>query len=166
MLRSKRCLWISYAEDRPPLLILKSRVMPVHYQFLQTFRDLGRKHRRLGWFSAWRGFCCNVHPCRDLMNQLVPKAQLQNLLRGGWGRSDADLSKEFGLTSTYLGGAIDRAARSETSKTDWLGWFSVIWVLGVALLYGKMVIEQRGGRLRSLMHSLPSQAVPTVRVSR
>src|SRR5262245_42308207 len=56
--------------------------MPVHYQFLRTFRDLGRKHRQLGWFSAWRGFCCNVHPCRDLMNQSVPKAQLQNSQAG------------------------------------------------------------------------------------
>jgi hypothetical protein len=32
---------------------------------------------------------------------------------------------------------------------DWRGWVTVAWVVWFSLLYGKVVVEQRGGMLRS-----------------
>jgi hypothetical protein len=34
---------------------------------------------------------------------------------------------------------------------DWRSWLALAWVVWFGLLYGKMVIEQRGGKLRSLL---------------
>ncbi|AGA27239.1 hypothetical protein [Singulisphaera acidiphila] len=34
---------------------------------------------------------------------------------------------------------------------DWRGWLVLAWVLWFGLLYGKMVIESRGHRVRELV---------------
>jgi hypothetical protein len=46
-----------------------------------------------------------------------------------------------------LGGPPRRPSRS----IDWRGWVALAWALGVVVLYGKMVVEQRGERLRQLI---------------
>jgi hypothetical protein len=42
-------------------------------------------------------------------------------------------------------------------KADWRGWLALAWVLAVLVLYGKMVVEQRGGRVRELVGSGPTR---------
>lgn len=50
--------------------------------------------------------------------------------------------------------------RSETNDRpaplafDWRGWIVLAWVLWFGLLYGKMVVESRGHRLRDLVPHL------------
>ncbi len=34
---------------------------------------------------------------------------------------------------------------------DWRGWIILAWVVWFEFLYGKMVVEQRGGKVRSLI---------------
>jgi hypothetical protein len=42
---------------------------------------------------------------------------------------------------------------------DWRGWIIVAWVVWFGLLYGKMVVEQRGGKLSAwLRGGGPSRA--------
>jgi hypothetical protein len=36
---------------------------------------------------------------------------------------------------------------------DWRGWLAVAWALTFAVLYGKMVAEQRGGKIRAAISS-------------
>ncbi len=37
------------------------------------------------------------------------------------------------------------------TSIDWRGWLALAWVLWFGLLYGKMVVEQRGQRLRAII---------------
>jgi hypothetical protein len=39
---------------------------------------------------------------------------------------------------------------------DWRGWVVLAWVLWFGLLYGKMVVESRGQRVRELVPNLRS----------
>ena len=43
--------------------------------------------------------------------------------------------------------------RSEPARPpfDWRGWLILAWVLWFGLLYGKMIVEARGPRLRQLI---------------
>jgi hypothetical protein len=43
--------------------------------------------------------------------------------------------------------------RSEPDRrpVDWRGWVILAWVLWFGLLYGKMIVETRGHRLRQLV---------------
>ena len=42
---------------------------------------------------------------------------------------------------------------------DWRGWIILAWVVWFGLLYGKMVVEQRGGKLRDWVRDIgPSGA--------
>ena len=36
---------------------------------------------------------------------------------------------------------------------DWRGWIVLAWVIWFGLLYGKMVVEQRGGKIRGVLAS-------------
>jgi hypothetical protein len=38
---------------------------------------------------------------------------------------------------------------------DWRGWIILAWVVWFGLLYGKMVIEQRGGKLKEWIAGAP-----------
>ena len=42
--------------------------------------------------------------------------------------------------------------RSENNRRsiDWRGWIILAWVVWFGLLYGKMVVEQRGGKLKEI----------------
>jgi hypothetical protein len=33
-------------------------------------------------------------------------------------------------------------------RLDWRGWIILAWAVGCGLLYARMVVEQRGGKLR------------------
>jgi hypothetical protein len=44
--------------------------------------------------------------------------------------------------------------RSRLASTDWRGWFALGWVVWFGLLYGKMVVEQRGGKVRAAVSGL------------
>jgi len=49
---------------------------------------------------------------------------------------------------------LDRPAAAPSF--DWRGWVVLAWVVWFGLLYGKMVVESRGHRLRDLVPSLRS----------
>jgi hypothetical protein len=34
-------------------------------------------------------------------------------------------------------------------RTDWRGWLTLAWAVWFGLLYGQMVVAQRGGKLRA-----------------
>ncbi len=38
---------------------------------------------------------------------------------------------------------------------DWRGWLTVAWVAYFGFLYGKMVIERRGDKIRAAIHAKP-----------
>ena len=38
--------------------------------------------------------------------------------------------------------------RSEDGPLDWRGWLILAWVVWFGLLYGKMVVEERGGKVK------------------
>ena len=38
-------------------------------------------------------------------------------------------------------------------RADWRGWLALAWVAWFGLLYGTMVIEQRGGKVRTLLRA-------------
>jgi hypothetical protein len=42
---------------------------------------------------------------------------------------------------------------------DWREWLALAWVLTVLILYGKMVVEQRGGRVREIIGAVSSRRV-------
>jgi hypothetical protein len=49
-------------------------------------------------------------------------------------------------------------------SVDWRGWLALAWVVWFGLLYGRMVIEQRGGKVRSAASGLisrPAESTPT-----
>ncbi len=47
--------------------------------------------------------------------------------------------------------------RSEPPPSiDWRGWIALVWVAWFGVLYGKMVVESRGGKLRAAVSSITS----------
>ena len=36
---------------------------------------------------------------------------------------------------------------------DWRGWLALAWVVYFGILYGKMVIEKRGEKIRAVIHA-------------
>jgi hypothetical protein len=47
--------------------------------------------------------------------------------------------------------------RDRFRQVDWRGWLAVAWVVWFGLLYGKMVVEQRGGKLSAAVASFTSR---------
>ncbi len=47
----------------------------------------------------------------------------------------------------------DKGPSPQRQPIDWRGWIVLAWVIWFGLLYGKMVIEQRGGKLRGVVAS-------------
>ena len=45
-------------------------------------------------------------------------------------------------------------AESRFRAIDWRAWIALAWVVWFGLLYGKMVIEERGEKLRTAISSL------------
>jgi hypothetical protein len=41
--------------------------------------------------------------------------------------------------------------RQRLRQADWRGWLALAWVVWFGLLYGRMVVQQRGGKLRDLI---------------
>jgi len=39
--------------------------------------------------------------------------------------------------------------RTRLTSADWRGWLALAWVVWFGLLYGRMVVEQRGGKIRA-----------------
>lgn len=39
--------------------------------------------------------------------------------------------------------------RTRLASADWRGWLALAWVVWFGLLYGRMVVEQRGGKIRA-----------------
>ncbi len=55
-------------------------------------------------------------------------------------------------------------SRFEQRKTiDWRAWLALAWVLWFGLLYGRMVIEQRGGKVRAAVSGLTARPVESLR---
>jgi hypothetical protein len=46
-------------------------------------------------------------------------------------------------------------------KADWRGWLALAWVVWFGLHYGKMVVEQRGGKLRDAVRAVSRCLDPT-----
>ncbi|GAC1473272.1 MAG: hypothetical protein NVSMB9_21610 [Isosphaeraceae bacterium] len=44
--------------------------------------------------------------------------------------------------------------RARLMAIDWRGWLALAWVVWFGLLYGKMVVEQRGGKLQAAVAAL------------
>ena len=44
-----------------------------------------------------------------------------------------------------------RRSEPDGRSVDWRGWLILAWVLWFGLLYGKMIVERRGHRLRELV---------------
>ena len=44
-------------------------------------------------------------------------------------------------------------AATSARSPDWRGWIALAWVVWFGLLYGKMVVETRGGRFRHLIQA-------------
>ncbi len=38
---------------------------------------------------------------------------------------------------------------------DWRGWLALAWVVYFGFLYGNMVIERRGGKIRAVISARP-----------
>ena len=53
---------------------------------------------------------------------------------------------------------MDRSESPETRSplraTDWRAWIALAWVVWFGLLYGKMVLEERGEKLRAAISSI------------
>lgn len=48
---------------------------------------------------------------------------------------------------------LDHRETPETSHSmiDWRGWVTLVWVVWFGLLYGRMVLDQRGGKVRAVL---------------
>jgi hypothetical protein len=44
---------------------------------------------------------------------------------------------------------------ADRRPVDWRGWIILAWVVWFGLLYGKMVVEQRGGKLKEWIAGAP-----------
>jgi hypothetical protein len=42
-------------------------------------------------------------------------------------------------------------APAPVTVTDWRGWLALVWVAWFGLLYGQMVVAQRGGKVRAML---------------
>lgn len=64
-----------------------------------------------------------------------------------------------GPASTDRNPPMPRSERvlARLSSADWRGWLALTWVAWFGLLYGRMVVEQRGGKLRSAVSSLAAR---------
>ena len=55
-------------------------------------------------------------------------------------------------------------SRFERLKTiDWRGWLALAWVVWFGLLYGKMVVERRGGKFRAAVSGWTARPVEGIR---
>ena len=51
--------------------------------------------------------------------------------------------------------------RSESvAATDWRGWLALAWVVWFGLLYGQMVVAQRGGKVKAMLRPAPVHIRP------
>ncbi len=50
---------------------------------------------------------------------------------------------------------------SQRPAFDWRGWVIFAWVVWFGLLYGKMVVEQRGGKVRAALGAGNRAAEPS-----
>ncbi len=50
--------------------------------------------------------------------------------------------------------------RSMARSVDWRGWLILAWVLWFGVLYGKMVVESRGHRVRELVPQVQTTPDP------
>ena len=41
--------------------------------------------------------------------------------------------------------------RAAMENVDWRGWLALAWVAWFGVLYGTMVVEQRGGKFRQIV---------------
>ena len=46
-------------------------------------------------------------------------------------------------------------SESPEPRFDWRGWLALAWVVYFGILYGKMVIERRGDKIRDAIHARP-----------
>jgi hypothetical protein len=53
---------------------------------------------------------------------------------------------------------MPRSDPGSNSSVDWRGWLALAWVVWFGLLYGKMVVEQRGGKLREVLRPISGRA--------
>lgn len=49
---------------------------------------------------------------------------------------------------------------ARTRSIDWRGWLALAWVVWFGLLYGKMVVERRGDKLRAAVSRLTANPSP------
>ena len=47
--------------------------------------------------------------------------------------------------------------RARPSSVDWRGWLALAWVVYFGILYGKMVVERRGEKLRAAVPGLAAR---------
>jgi hypothetical protein len=53
--------------------------------------------------------------------------------------------------------------RETGRRPDWRGWIMLAWVVWCGLLYGKMVVERRGGKLQGWITPASAGARPAAR---
>lgn len=46
--------------------------------------------------------------------------------------------------------------RAQVASIDWRGWLALAWVVWFGTLYGKTVIESRGGKIRDAVSGVMS----------
>ena len=53
---------------------------------------------------------------------------------------------------------MPRSDAGSNSSVDWRGWLALAWVVWFGLLYGKMVVEQRGAKVRDVLRAIARPA--------
>lgn len=53
-----------------------------------------------------------------------------------------------------------RPSEEKPAGIDWRGWIAVAWVAWFGLLYGKTVLESRGGMIRSALQTAKASPAP------
>jgi hypothetical protein len=48
-------------------------------------------------------------------------------------------------------------SRGAARRRDVRGWIILAWVVGCGLIYGKMVVEQRGGKLQGWINRIAQE---------
>lgn len=58
---------------------------------------------------------------------------------------------------------MPRSDEPRLRLNDWRGWLALAWVVWFGILYGKMVIERRGDKLRAAVPGLSARPIEGTR---